>query len=141
MNKLAVLFAILLASGLVTVRLIDFPNGTTAHNRDICEEFVRYHCFKRAFEVTIDELANGELSLKRACARTHGLADAHHPNYIAFLSLAELGATDEERVARNLVAHVRACQEWKPTSRQPLPRLEAELQSYLSEIHSRASAP
>lgn len=144
MNKLAVFFALVLVSGWTMVKLLgDSPNriGRVLSDREIQERYVAYHAFKQSFDATVDELGKGNLRLRTACARIQGMADAYNATYLIHLPSAESGRTDSERIARNLVGHVRSWQDRKPDYRANLVRLQTELDAFVAELNSRPMMP
>ena len=98
-------------------------------DRRIQELYGNYRSFKKVFDPTVQELCRGTLRLEEAHGRVSAAARRHHPKYFAALCRIELGDSDDERVARNLVGHVR--ENARSGDRQRLYELEAELWTYL----------
>ena len=54
---------------------------------------------------TEDAVFGGRLALSDAVARILAASREHDPAYLGFLARLEEGATDEERIARNIIRH------------------------------------
>jgi hypothetical protein len=74
-------------------------------------------------------LGKREINLKEAHARVCGAARRFQPDYLEHLTQVEPGATDAERVAHNLVGHLRSVEELEPRARA----LEIELHAIRNE--------
>ena len=130
MNKLAILLTTILAAGFVSLKMTE-PAGEEcawADAQKIQEKFASYKCFKETLEITVDELGKGEVRLSEARARVVEAAGRYHPQFFPNLVHAEPGKSDDERVAHNLVGHVRSLEDIDPNIRIHLPALEKELQ-------------
>lgn len=55
----------------------------------------------------MDKLRGGSVSLREAAREIKSHCETHYPRYLEHLNCAEMGATVEERVARNLIRSFR----------------------------------
>jgi hypothetical protein len=79
------------------------------------ERIVSYYCFKSTLTTTLELLALGKTSLEEARNRVYESALHYHPGYLKHIAECERGTTSQERVARNLIGHVRSLEEKDPT--------------------------
>jgi hypothetical protein len=86
------------------------------------EMVVCYTCFKEALTTTIDLLQEDKITLREARDRVYETAQRHWPEYLVNLERVEQGTTHQERVARNLLGHLRSLAECDLTA---LPRVRA----------------
>ena len=132
MNKLAILLTALLISSFAAVKLTHFSVDDNyrwlEHEAKVRDMTFRYDCFKETLEAAIDDLEANRTGLKAAQSRVHAAASFWYPKYLQYLGLAELGASDEERVARNLVNHVASNVEIKPHLARRVRDLEVEFE-------------
>jgi hypothetical protein len=135
MNKFAILLTTVLAAGFVGLKMMETPSGefSWSDEQKLQEKLATYRCFKQTLETSVDELGKGEIRLREAHARVLEAARRFHPEFFAHLIRAEPGNSDEQRVAHNLVEHVRSVEEMDPNVRRQLPELEMELQELLME--------
>ena len=140
MNKTAILLSVVLVSGFVSVKMVDFrPEGSLdalSEEQRVEEAMVSYQCFKLTFEATLAELESGSIRLKEAHARVCSVAQRYRPEYLVQLGSTEPGNTAEERVAYNLVAHISSLAEFSPHLRPRCLDLEKQLQDLLAELRS-----
>src|SRR4051812_37045633 len=130
MNKLALFLTAVLAAGFVTIKTAAPPPGPlvpSSNHRKVQERLIAYRCFKPALEDALDALAKGRISLEAACARVADASRGFAPGYLHSLTRAEAGATELERVARNLLGHLKCSEEVNPRLAPRLRALEAEL--------------
>ncbi len=138
MNKVVTILTAVLIAVFVAVKMSDTPAPGQLDWTDeevLRERLVNYRCFKRSFEETVESLGKGELNLKEAQARVCAAARRFHPDYLEHITHEEPGARDAERVAQNLVGHLRNRQEFQPRACA----LEIELHE-LREEAARQSA-
>ena len=130
---LTTFLATMFATDLTDDRALNF-SAIVRQDQRVHEQSVRYYHFKGTFQATIEALARGEMTLREGQARVLTLAHEFNPDYLNHLKLSEVGASDEERLARNLVAHVRFLEEILPNPDSHLPELEADLNKILQEM-------
>lgn len=143
MHKYATILAFaVLTSGYVAVRATcDIEDETAANepapaSSEQVQEMVRsYRLFKITFQGTVESLRRHEIALRDAQARVAEASREYNPKYLRWLSIAEKGGTLTERVARNLIGHVRSLEKEHPTRPSPLPELEQELSEFIAEAH------
>jgi hypothetical protein len=87
---------------------------------------VSYCSFKRTLTATLELLAQGKTSLEEARNRVYESALHYHPGYLEHIAKCERGTTPQERVARNLIGHVRSLEERNPTIYVRVSALEIE---------------
>ena len=91
------------------------------------ERIVCYHCFKGTLTTTLDLLANGKISLEDARNRIYESALHYNPDYLKQIAMSERGTTPQERVARNLIGHLKSQEERTPTLSARIFALQIEL--------------
>jgi hypothetical protein len=64
------------------------------------------HTFERHYEAVVDALADG-LPLQTAVDQIEGAAEDHYPQYLDRLPLIHSRSTVHERIARNMLLHLR----------------------------------
>ena len=110
MNKIALLLTSVLISGFVAVKYVDIPleepSGWLEHDKKIRDLAFRYECFKEILNSAIEDLEKKRIDLPTAQKRVEAGSRQWYPEYVEYLGWAKKGATDAERVARNLVNHV-----------------------------------
>lgn len=84
----------------------------------------RWRDFDKAAAEIEGQLVAGVISLEEAVKRVHQASLDYHPAYLEHIAFAEVGASDEERIARNLIRHV---QEQHADLADLVVRLEHEL--------------
>jgi hypothetical protein len=99
------------------------------------ERVVSYHCFKGTLSTALDLLASGDIGLEEARARVYESALCYNPGYLQHLADCERGTTPQERVARNLIGHLRSRLQENPALCLRIQALELEL----VELRRRAS--
>jgi hypothetical protein len=143
MTRFSTIAAVFLTGAFVTllVSLLTPPHSAVIR-ADACEfddatreRVVSYHCFKGTFSTALELLANGEIALEEARARVYESALCYNPGYLQHLADCERGATPQERVARNLIGHLRSRQAENPAIRARVHALELEL----AELRRRAT--
>src|SRR5207253_48538 len=114
MSRFLTVTAVMMVAGLVTVQWIDDnakqPRSAAKiaqFDRQTIELVLHYQTFKDALESAVEDLAAGRVRLRQAAYSVRETADVHCPIYLDRLKVVEPGATDEERVAHNLVGHLR----------------------------------
>jgi hypothetical protein len=135
MNKIATILTAVLIAGFVAMKMSDMQASAPLiwlDDQDFRERLVNYQCFKQTLEGTLASLGKGEFSLKEAHARVCAAARRFQPDYLEHLAEVEPGTTDAERVAHNLVGHIRSIQELEPRARA--------LEHELHEIHNESAA-
>jgi hypothetical protein len=137
---LAFLTIILLMAVLVGRELIFSATGDSLDLQEILandqvtrQKWLAYQRFKAVLEATLDYLAAGDIPLKEACRRVHQAAKFDCPTYIRVLPRTDWGKTIQERIARNLLAHVRDQARIHPRFRSRVAALETELQELIVE--------
>ncbi len=106
----------------------DFDDATRA-------KVVSYLCFKGSLTTALDLLARGDIRLEDARDQVYESALCYNPTYLLHIADCERGATPQERVARNLIGHLRCRQQESPAIRLRIHALEVEL----AELQRRAS--
>lgn len=132
MNKIATILTAVLIAGFVAVKMSDMPAPAPLswmEDQEFRERVVNYQCFKQTLEETLVCLGTGELNLSEAHARVCATARRFQPDYLEHLTKVEPGTTDAERVAHNLVGHLRSVEKLKPRARA----LEIELHKIRDE--------
>lgn len=132
MYKSAIALTSLLLTGVITVRMMDYQRDPflQANEAQIEERLKNYECFKQTFDDSLEALADAELSLKQAHAQVNAAARQFYPLYIQYLATVEPGRTDEDRVAHNLVGHIRAMIGKRPELAERVRVLDRELQQF-----------
>jgi hypothetical protein len=129
------LFAVLLA-GLVTAKLLNYPKlfnypleepSQWMSTKKVKEKLDNYKCFKQSMNETLTGLENGECNMQDAQALVCAAARRYNPVYLKALHKKESGTTDEQRVANNLVSHLRTIIEVRPDIALRIRALEIEL--------------
>jgi hypothetical protein len=132
MNKVATILTAVLIAGFAAVKMSDMPAPAPLNwmdEQEFRERLVNYQCFKQTLEETLVSLGKGELNLKEAHARVCAAARRFQPDYLEHLTQVEPGTTDAERVAHNLVGHLRSVELLEPRARA----LEIELHEIRDE--------
>jgi hypothetical protein len=112
--------------------LVDLSDAAL-QDKKVGELVVTYYTFKSALEANINDLTVGTITLRDARDNVAAAARRLHPGYFTHIGLSEEGTTDEERIARNLVGHVRSNEEVTPNPNSRLPLIEKELRALLAE--------
>jgi hypothetical protein len=133
MNKIATLLTGVLVAGFVSLKMTDTQTEVTGQEElwRVQERLERYYQFKTAFEANLHALEFGTISLKEAQKRAEAAARENNPEYLCHLIHEERGKTDSERVAQNLVGHLRVDQDLKPERAGRLRALQVELAEFL----------
>jgi hypothetical protein len=134
MNKVATILTAVLIAGFAAVKMSDMPAPAPLNwmdEQEFRERLANYQCFKQTLEETLISLGKAEINLKEAHARVCGAARRFQPDYLEHLTQVEPGATDAERVAHNLVGHLRSVDELEPRARA--------LETELHEIHDESA--
>jgi hypothetical protein len=132
MNKVATILTAMLIAGFAAVKMSGVPAPAPLNwmdEQEFRQRLVNYQCFKQTLEETLVSLGKREINLKEAHARVCGAARRFQPDYLEHLTQVEPGATDAERVAHNLVGHLRSVEELEPRARA----LEIELHAIRNE--------
>jgi hypothetical protein len=137
--KMMTCVAIMLVAGFATVMLVDMETEARreslseafARERKLQERCVNYFAFKHSFDSTLAQLREGAISLTEACERVDRLATEFNPNFFEHLTYIENGASNDERLARNLVGHVHSVVDMFPISDSRLTDLNTELDAFL----------
>ena len=143
MTRYSTIAAVFLTGAFATLLVsLLTPTHSTIVRADACEfddatreRVATYHCFKGAFTTALDLLATGEIRLDEASARVYESAVCFNPTYLHHLNDCERGTTPQERVARNLIGHLRCWQTENPAIRARIHALELEL----AELQRRTS--
>lgn len=137
MNKIAGLLTAILIAGAVAVKMNDVrfeaPQLWLDEDRDVRELVFRYQSFKEIFDDTLENLGHGKIDLRTARTRVEAASRCYWPAHVEFLTFAENGSTSEERIARNLVEHLRSVQNLEPHLKPRVRELEIELAELLRE--------
>jgi hypothetical protein len=135
MTRFSTITAIFLTGAFAALLVILHPPTPSVPVRADAGEFddatrkmvVSYQCFKGTLTTMLELLAVGEIRLEDACDRVYESALCYNPTYLLRIADCEHGATPQERVARNLIGHLRSqCQE-NPAIRARIHPLELEL--------------
>ncbi len=78
------------------------------------EMVLSYYSFKSTLTATLELLAQGKICLGDAGNQVYEAALCHNPSYLKHLESCEQGTTPRERVARNLIGHLRSSAETNP---------------------------
>jgi hypothetical protein len=132
MNKLALLLTAMGIAGIATVKLTGDPFEISVFNwaaeQKQQEAIANYQSFKQTLDDCLNALAEGRMSLSEAQYRVQSAARCYRPDYLDWLTHAEDGTTNSERVARNLVGHLRASCDAKPHLLMRVEELELEVE-------------
>ena len=136
MNKIALFLTAALVAGFVSIRITGFclserPEGLD--EQKLNARIANYRCFKQTLVDSLEALESGHLSLREAQERIRATASRFHPIFLETLALSEPGPTEVERVAHNLVEHVRADQDMAPHLPARVRALEIELEALVCE--------
>lgn len=85
--------------------LAHWLDDTVLKDQDLSARRLALQRFIQIAGDTEDALFGGRLALRDAVARILAASREHDPAYLEFLTRLEEGATDEERVARNIIRH------------------------------------
>jgi hypothetical protein len=127
-------FATLLVSLQTPTQSVTIRADATEFDNATREKVVSYHCFKGTLTTTLELLARGEIGLEEARDRVYESALHCNPTYLLHLVNCERGASPQERVARNLIGHLRCQGQIDPATRARIHALEREL----AELQRRA---
>ena len=114
MTRFSMISAICLTGAFVTlVATIDTaPDKLMAlnaeRNEKISDMLVSYYCFENTKTTTVELLAKGQISLVEACDLVLESATRHHPDYLTNIEISDPAPTAQERIARNLIGHLRS---------------------------------
>ena len=138
MNKSVTMLSVLATAGIIALKTMDV-SALLPDPRDFWPEtnqqnVQNYYAFKAQFSGILNELGAEKITLREANFRVESLARSLWPNYIANLSMSETGKTQQERMARNLVGHIKNFAEFGelPVSRGIA--VEAELDEMLADL-------
>jgi hypothetical protein len=145
MNKLITFVAVMVVAALVPLSVMEDYSSqppligaeVTSFDRKTTELLIKYRCFKDTLESAVQALTQGEISLPEATARVHSAAECFCPIYLNRIRFAEKGATSKERIARNLVGHVRSRAEGDPSLTRRGQALRIELECLVSEFNGK----
>ncbi len=142
MNKLAILLTVVIVTGFTSVQMMDSQPEVSVYSwadaQATQDRITTYKCFKHTLEATIEELRRGSIRLKEAQSRVLAAARHYYPEFLVHLCLTEPGATDEERVARNLIEHVDNWEDFPPPLGGGPADLMRQLQELLDELNASA---
>lgn len=134
MNKIAMLLTALLVAGAFALKWSNSSDAPATEAEAASSEAKRidayldgYASFKAVFEKNIEALEQREISLQSAVERILAAARRDFPRYLKRLELYEPGTTDAERVAHNLMGHLRGNAELKASLCERVCALELEL--------------
>jgi hypothetical protein len=143
MYKTAKVLTVLLVSGAATLSIAGNPvtevRNAREQERIAQEKLLAYQSFKQIFEETMDALMDRQIDLREAQDRVRAAARRFHPEYFEILSLRETGATDEERLAHNMVGYLRSDAAGITYLEARMSALEVELQDFLVELQVRSN--
>ena len=140
MTRFALFAAVMFVAALATVTLIEEPapqkscRVVTQFDQETQELSIRYEHFKATLNGALNDLARNKGRLHDA---VYGVRDASYvycPIYVDRLQTAERGATPEERVARNLIGHLRDMEDADPRLAGRTAALVSELEALLSHL-------
>ncbi|HZZ79252.1 MAG TPA: hypothetical protein VFE62_12090 [Gemmataceae bacterium] len=78
------------------------PSGEKVH-----ELLTSYGCFKQTLTATLYLLENGDIKLEEARTRIYDSSLRYYPDYLEHIKLSEHATTDLDRIARNLIGHLK----------------------------------
>lgn len=114
MMRLTTLVAVMFAAGLATLKLTDRSEQGLGDQQTINvfddkthEMVLHYGFFKSSFESALRDLGHGRIHLREAVYQVREAGVVYCPIYLNRLAFAEAGATLDERIARNLLGHLR----------------------------------
>ena len=141
MTRVSVFVIVMFTAGLVTLSWIDEPEKTdeasaavTQFDEQTMEMVVHYESFKSTLDSALADLEGRRINLSEATIRVYGAAKLHSPVYLDRIRHSDGGKTSEERVARNLIGHLRSFEEMKPRLRDRIEELDSELTALLGGI-------
>jgi hypothetical protein len=136
MNKLITFALVMTATGLMTLSGLKDPAPPPMISAKVesfddktTQMITKYRGFKDTLELALQALAQGKISLPEATARVHDAARGFCPIYLDRIQVAEQGTTPTERIARNLIGHLRG--ECRPCLTPRVRALERELDGFL----------
>jgi hypothetical protein len=138
MNRIALYSTAILIACCATVCYAGFPWLTPQYKesgKTVEQWLADYQSFKKSFNGSQNALAAGEITLTTACDQVIAAAGRYHPEYLTELPRFEIGYTDRERVARNLVGHLQDRAEDSPALAPRLRELEVELEDLVSNLN------
>lgn len=114
MSRFLTVAAVMTIAGLATAQWIDGsvrqprnPGKVVQFDCATIELTFHYQTFKDTLEAAVSDLAAGRVRLRKAACSVREMADLHCPTYLDRLKVVEPGASDEERIAHNLIGHLR----------------------------------
>lgn len=135
MNKIALLLTSALIAGIAAVNLAGTPAADALKlvddDRIVQQKVANYRCFKDVLEASLDGLRTRRISLAEAHTRVRSAAQRYRPEFLEMMISSDAGDTDDERLARNLIGHVRSEMAAKPGGARRVSELEAELEVFL----------
>jgi hypothetical protein len=139
MTRFAIITAVLLTGAFASMLVMLLaPSQATISRYDegrfddkTREKVVSSFCFKSTLTTTLELLARGEIRLENARTQVYESALHYHPAYLKHIETSERGATARERVAHNLIGHLRIMDESDPALQARIFALEIEL----AELH------
>lgn len=105
----------------------------TEFDETTTEYMINYEQFKATLKSSLHDLAERKANLQEAAERVYRSAIMHSPIYLDRICVSEIGATHEERVARNLIGHLRDLEEVNPLIGERVTELDIELETWLCE--------
>ncbi len=139
MNRIATLVAMVATAGIIALKTMDIstllPDPRAYWAQDVSQDVRDYYAFKAQFNGILDELANGQISLREAIFRADLSSKALWPKYLVNLKLSDEGKTPQERTARNIAGHIRGRYEMSTVSHYRWQTVEAELAAMLAEMN------
>ncbi len=141
MTRTAILVIAMSAAGLMTLHVMHrFSEPTQRDTFDVTEfdeatteYMMHYEQFKAALKSSLSDLTQRKANLAEATERVYFSARAHSPIYLERICVSEIGKTHEERIARNLIGHLRDLQEVNPHIGERVIELDIELETWLCE--------
>ncbi|HZZ77976.1 MAG TPA: hypothetical protein VFE62_05640 [Gemmataceae bacterium] len=73
----------------------------------VSEEYVSYFCFKQSWNTTLQQLAQGQISLSEACDRVQSASERNFPNFLNYIAETDPAPTVREQIARNFLGHLK----------------------------------
>jgi hypothetical protein len=144
MNRYATFLAVVtLGTGFAALRTADEQlssqeavglQAALSNDQKVMNLLTQYRAFKGTLDATLESLRHGRVHLKEALADVREASTRCYPKYLNKLAVSDKGATTDERLARNLIGHVRAIEKHRQTKPSPLPGLDQELREFLAEI-------
>jgi len=138
MSRFLTVAAVMTVAGLVTAQWIDDsvkqPRQTgriAQFDHETMKLTFHYQTFKDTLQSAVNDLAAGRVRLRQATHAVRAMADVHCPVYLDRLKLVEPGTSDDERIAHNLIGHLRDRGLVEPEMLERAERVECELDTVL----------